>query len=344
MLSLYHIKRTFMIHGYTVTDTDDVDIKVAWNLDSDVAVILCNSVGSNKFIAKEIIEKVKTIASNPFVIPPKKHAIVVVMADNSRIKHEMKVNGTVMIDVDTEKVYYNKIDKQAEKELQIIKESIGLQENRESREENLNNIVHSKVFKKYHMTVPIILACILCFIFVKDNGRYGICYETVVNDRQWGNIVLYMFMHGSANHLFYNVLSLYIMGRFVERTYGTFCMLFVMLFGSVYGAFASILGYMTDIPTVGISGGIFALIGASVVINMKNIKGMRRAILYILITTLIQFLNPFNRTDYLCHIGGLVAGMLFMGIFVLLRKTMVNIEYTKSTRLLDEKGEMTHGF
>lgn len=343
MILLPHIINQYKAYGYIISDTDDVDIKIGWKLDSDVAVIFCNSL-SNKFVSAGIIEKVKTLATNRFLISPKKHTLVIVVADNSRIKHEMKVAGAVFIDANTEKVYRKKLCVQAKAEIEILDEAIAIQKNKKYRSESLKGITHSKVFKNYHLTYLIMAVCILCYFLVDNQNQYGICYNTVIQNGKWQNLIVYMFLHGSITHLFYNMLSIYYIGRMLEKTYGTYCMLFILFTGSIYGAFASIYGFCTDIPTVGLSGGLFALIGASLVVNYKDKKNMRVVILNLLFTTLMQTLNPFDKTDYLCHIGGFLAGIAFMLSFVLLRKTINNIEYSRETRILNQKNQLKSGF
>jgi membrane associated rhomboid family serine protease len=76
-------------------------------------------------------------------------------------------------------------------------------------------------------------------------------------------VVTYAFLHGGMFHLFFNMLGLWMFGSELERLWGQRRYLQFLLAGILAAAFAQLLVcWLTGsrVPTVGASGGLFALL------------------------------------------------------------------------------------
>src|SRR5580765_5253100 len=76
-------------------------------------------------------------------------------------------------------------------------------------------------------------------------------------------VVTYAFLHGGIGHLFFNMLGLWMFGSDLERMWGPRRFWQFMLAGVLAAAVAQMLMSAitgSRVPTVGISGGIFALL------------------------------------------------------------------------------------
>jgi len=87
----------------------------------------------------------------------------------------------------------------------------------------------------------------------------------------WYTVFTNAFFHSSIVHLGYNMLNLFIFGNIIEiKERGKF-FLFVIFFGIFFGNLG--FSFFSDNYAIGMSGGIFALIGCAMVLfpNQKII-------------------------------------------------------------------------
>ncbi len=120
-------------------------------------------------------------------------------------------------------------------------------------------------------------------------------------------------VHGSVLHLFMNASVLSDVGRFVESLYGPRRML-VLLWGGVLGG--SLASFKTNPnPSVGISGGLFALVGAMLAVGLRHRRKLpphvrrmlvRGPIEVIVLNVLLGLALPI--IDNAAHLGGLATG------------------------------------
>jgi membrane associated rhomboid family serine protease len=122
-------------------------------------------------------------------------------------------------------------------------------------------------------------------------------------------------VHGGALHLFMNAAVLANVGAFVERLLGARRMLAV-LFGGVLGG--SLASFATNPQrSVGISGGLFALVGALLVVGVRHRRALppparrmlvRAPLEIIVLNVALGLVLPV--IDDAAHLGGLAAGLL----------------------------------
>ena len=125
-----------------------------------------------------------------------------------------------------------------------------------------------------------------------------------------------MFLHADLNHLLNNMFVLFIIGKRYEKSEGKFRFIIVYFLGGILASIASLSYNMimrNEIVSLGASGAIFALIGASVasVIKCRNkLKTIseRQMILFAIFSLYAGFAN--TSTDNIAHLGGFVSGFL----------------------------------
>jgi membrane associated rhomboid family serine protease len=162
---------------------------------------------------------------------------------------------------------------------------------------------------------------------------FGAKYNTLINHGEWWRLVTPVFIHIGWLHLFVNMYSLFMLGPYVERLYGSARFVFFWVATGVAGVaasyFASSIGGKPGVvgqflfrggdgPSAGASGALFGLVGVLFVFGIKYRHelpdGFKRAfglgmLPTILINLFIGYTIPF--IDNAAHLGGLAAGMLF---------------------------------
>lgn len=162
---------------------------------------------------------------------------------------------------------------------------------------------------------------------------YGAKLNYLINapHHQWWRFITPMFVHVNLPHLLVNMYSLWIVGPYVEKLYGSakFIAFWVLtglagVVGSYLsvqprlatGGFGRFLFKTTDVASAGASGALFGLVGVLFVFGIKFRRelpeGFRRAfgtgMLPIIIINL--FIGYLGRgfIDNAAHLGGLLSG------------------------------------
>jgi len=138
----------------------------------------------------------------------------------------------------------------------------------------------------------------------------------------------YMFLHGSAGHLFGNMIFLWIVGCMLEMGLGRLLYAGLYITGGLVAAGVFWLIYMNStVPVVGASGAIAGLMGAfAVLFGRKKVKifySLGFYFNYLKIPAIILlpiwigneffqlFFGSARHVAYVAHIGGLMGGALF---------------------------------
>ncbi|MBD0423606.1 rhomboid family intramembrane serine protease [Streptomyces sp. TRM S81-3] len=136
--------------------------------------------------------------------------------------------------------------------------------------------------------------------FVPDQG---------VAEGEWYRMVTTMFTHEEIWHIAFNMLSLWFLGGPLEAALGRARYLALYL---VSGLAGSALTYLLSSPTtatLGASGAVFGLFGATAVLMRRLNYDMRPVIALLAINLIFTFSPGFN-ISWQAHIGGLVAGVV----------------------------------
>jgi len=127
-----------------------------------------------------------------------------------------------------------------------------------------------------------------------------------------------MLVHSGIMHFALNMLALWMIGRSLEPLLGRWRFVALYLIGGLGGSVAMAV-LDPGVATVGASGGVFALMGALLVIG-RHIGANIRGILVILAINLaIGFIQTLN-IAWQAHIGGAAVGALIGLIFARTRK------------------------
>ncbi|MFF0963863.1 rhomboid family intramembrane serine protease [Streptomyces sp. NPDC003703] len=126
---------------------------------------------------------------------------------------------------------------------------------------------------------------------------------------QWYLLVTSMFTHQQVWHIAFNMLSLWWIGGPLEAALGRARYLSLYF---VSGLAGSALTYLLVDPTqgtVGASGAIFGLFGATAVL-MRRLRYDMRPVIVLLAINLAFTFGPGLNIAWQAHIGGLVAGVV----------------------------------
>lgn len=154
---------------------------------------------------------------------------------------------------------------------------------------------------------------------------------------QFFRLITVGFLHSGLVHLLMNMLALYSLGSSLEKEIGSLKFA-IVLYGSVILSSLFSLMLNENQLSVGLSGGIYGLFGIYLAIAYKhhalNDPSTRNTIF---INLLINFMPGIN---YIAHIGGLVAGVVFY--FILSGRKEFYIVYLVLITILSFKIYTTH--
>jgi membrane associated rhomboid family serine protease len=160
-------------------------------------------------------------------------------------------------------------------------------------------------------------------------GKYqlGLFYPSSPDFRPY-QFVTYMFMHSSPQHIFFNMLGVYMFGSGIEMVWGARRFLFYYLFcGLGAGAIQLLVQYIAIkqgsfqgyIPTVGASGAVFGLMGAYAMLFPKNQISLlvppvtMSAPIFVLVYGAMELMFGIGGIQtgvaHFAHLGGLVFGI-----------------------------------
>lgn len=135
----------------------------------------------------------------------------------------------------------------------------------------------------------------------------------IIRGEYW-RLITPMFLHGSILHLGFNLYALYILGRRIERFFGSFRFILLFLIAGITGNLFSF--FFTPQWSLGSSTAIFGLLAAEGVFlyQHRDLFGNRSrlALRQIIQVAVINFLIGLSPgIDNWGHLGGLIGGALF---------------------------------
>jgi rhomboid protease GluP len=162
---------------------------------------------------------------------------------------------------------------------------------------------------------------------------YGAKLNSLINEQhQWWRFVTPMFVHVGILHLLVNMYSLWIIGPYVEKLYGSAKFVVFWIVTGIGGVVASYLtvgnsgGSLSplarflfktqDFPSAGASGALFGLVGVLFVFGIKFRhelpEGFKRAfgtgMLPVILINLFIGYMAHGFIDNAAHLGGLISG------------------------------------
>ena len=162
---------------------------------------------------------------------------------------------------------------------------------------------------------------------------YGAKLNSLINEQhQWWRFVTPMFVHVGILHLLVNMYSLWIIGPYVEKLYGSAKFVVFWIVTGIAGVVASYLTVVDsggslspwarflfktkDSPSAGASGALFGLVGVLFVFGIKFRhelpEGFKRAfgtgMLPVILINLFIGYMAHGFIDNAAHLGGLISG------------------------------------
>ena len=164
----------------------------------------------------------------------------------------------------------------------------------------------------------------------------------VLVDGQWWRIVTGAFLHGGLVHLGVNMVSLWVLGSFIESALGSWRMLLVYFFSLVVSGLGVVyLHGDPTVATVGASGAIFGLFGALFAIGFKLGKpGMdlvRANVGILVLNLIITFTVP--AIAWQAHVAGLLGGFLLTLAIYSPPRRLAPLAYDSSGHTLETEYE-----
>jgi membrane associated rhomboid family serine protease len=130
---------------------------------------------------------------------------------------------------------------------------------------------------------------------------YGVAY-----DDQVYRLLTSGFLHAGVMHVLFNMVALYFTGPALERGLGHVRFIWLYLVSLLGGSVLVYLLTPVETPTLGASGAIFGVFGASFVLARKLEYDIRGIVALIVVNLVITFTLP--GISWQGHVGGLVTG------------------------------------
>ncbi|MEV7418499.1 rhomboid family intramembrane serine protease [Streptomyces sp. NPDC089919] len=125
---------------------------------------------------------------------------------------------------------------------------------------------------------------------------------------EWYRLLTSMFLHQQIWHIGFNMLSLWFLGPPLEQALGRARYLALYLISGLAGSALVYLLVEPNVQTLGASGAIYGLFGATAVFMRRMRADMRPVIALLVINLVITF--GWGGISWQAHIGGLVAGVV----------------------------------
>ncbi|MDD4371704.1 MAG: rhomboid family intramembrane serine protease [Anaerostipes sp.] len=141
-------------------------------------------------------------------------------------------------------------------------------------------------------------------------------WPLIVEAHQWYRLFTSNYLHFGFDHLFNNMAVLCILGYEVEKKMGSLRYVMLYVGAGFIGSVASVGYYMAtnqNVVSVGASGAIFGLVGALLIIVLKN-RGRenefyKRGFIIVIVGTLYHGISSAG-IDNAAHVGGLIGGAI----------------------------------
>ncbi|MFC8532807.1 rhomboid family intramembrane serine protease [Streptomyces sp. NPDC057249] len=130
-----------------------------------------------------------------------------------------------------------------------------------------------------------------------------------IAEGQWYRLVTSMFLHQEVLHIAFNMLGLWWLGGPLEAKLGRIRFLALYLLSGLAGGALTYWLAEPNQPSLGASGAIYGLLGATAVL-MRRLNYDMRPVIAIFVLNLIITFNPWGGIAWQAHVGGLIAGVL----------------------------------
>jgi membrane associated rhomboid family serine protease len=163
------------------------------------------------------------------------------------------------------------------------------------------------------MVIGVVAVNVLVFVasgFGKSSvlDRFGEWPFAIHAAHQYYRVFDAMFLHFNFEHIFFNMITLIIVGPAVEVLLGRSRFVVLYLIAGLGGGVLSYLLGPINVLGIGASGAIFGIMGAYVVLARRRGMPMGPVPALIVINLVLDFTGLLGNVDWLAHIGGLLVG------------------------------------
>ncbi|MFG2404769.1 rhomboid family intramembrane serine protease [Streptomyces brevispora] len=130
-----------------------------------------------------------------------------------------------------------------------------------------------------------------------------------IAEGQWYRLVTSMFLHQEVWHIAFNMLGLWWLGGPLEAALGRARYITLYMLSGLAGSALTYWLAEPNQPSLGASGAIFGLLGATAVL-MRRLNYDMRPVFALLAINLVITFNPWGGIAWQAHVGGLIAGTL----------------------------------
>lgn len=174
----------------------------------------------------------------------------------------------------------------------------------------------------YAMMAVCVLITVLLHLFPVGNNSesaifYGAYYKPFILAGEWLRLFTAGFVHIEWFHLLSNMMSLYFLGIALEQYLGVRKYLLI-LFTSTIGGSLLLLAMSGNTVAVGLSGGLYGLLGCCTYMMVRNgiykARELRGSLLRIFAINLL--INFIPGVAWLAHLGGFVTGWIVSALLL----------------------------
>jgi rhomboid protease GluP len=138
--------------------------------------------------------------------------------------------------------------------------------------------------------------------------KFGQINANVWNGEAW-RLFTAIFVHANIVHIFGNMFVLLIFGLRAEDMFDIKEYLLIYFLSGLSGGLLTLVFWPADSISIGASGAIFGILGATMIYARRAIgQSIMSALIFAFFLFIINSIGP--DVNYLAHLGGLAAGLL----------------------------------
>lgn len=178
-------------------------------------------------------------------------------------------------------------------------------------------------------TMVIIIVCTVCFLLLNIWNKYvqnstvaivtagGFYKANVIFAHEYWRLLVSGFLHLDILHFFMNMYALFQIGSFCEKLYQKWQYVIILLVSIIMGNVFVLIGQGNTVG-LGISGGIFGLLGAVIIVLLErgSLKNPIVKINLMQLITINLLISLMPGISMLAHLGGFVGGAFMGMIFI----------------------------
>lgn len=170
-------------------------------------------------------------------------------------------------------------------------------------------------------TILLVVINIIVFLQCKGIDNYtatgGANYRDIIQGREYGRLLSYMFLHLDFKHLYSNMIALFLFGKVVEEYFGSFKTFLLYFISGIGSGICSIIMHHMLAPNqylncVGASGAIYAfLVSYFLIIGKRAGSSVVKETVIIVIYMIADIaFTQSKAVDIFGHLGGAFIGLL----------------------------------